>query len=207
MTTNKYASLDLGTIEAVFNKLGGVASAKQFLSGNLHISLSPPAWKTWRTIKLGTGLKTAEDFNKAIKGAKMNISVECENIIKSPAFSVSSEEVEVELIKVSLTDLGFHSYTKYADVCARAKLLGLKMCPAEVGLQLRLGHEDKPKYDYMDIVVAMETIPEPTSNNRPRIFGFAYDRTVSGKWWVLEKDGYQDTQYTWDLTRFLFLRK
>jgi hypothetical protein len=27
---------------------------------------------TWRTIKIGTGLKTANDFNKAIESAGMN---------------------------------------------------------------------------------------------------------------------------------------
>ncbi len=30
--TMKYATLDLGTIEAVFNKLGGLEGAKRFLS-------------------------------------------------------------------------------------------------------------------------------------------------------------------------------
>lgn len=34
---NKYASLDLGTVEAVFNKLGGLGGAAQFLRGELVV--------------------------------------------------------------------------------------------------------------------------------------------------------------------------
>lgn len=37
--TNKYATLDLGTIEAVFNKLGGLDGAKRFLSGAVEVVL------------------------------------------------------------------------------------------------------------------------------------------------------------------------
>lgn len=36
-TTNKYASLELGTIEAVFNKLGGLEGAQRFLRGDSEI--------------------------------------------------------------------------------------------------------------------------------------------------------------------------
>jgi len=36
--TNKYADLKLGTIEAVFNKLGGIEGAEKFLQGNLSVS-------------------------------------------------------------------------------------------------------------------------------------------------------------------------
>ncbi|MFA6414571.1 MAG: hypothetical protein WC217_00965 [Candidatus Paceibacterota bacterium] len=35
----KYATLDLGTIEAVFNKLGGLEGAKRFLSGTAEVVL------------------------------------------------------------------------------------------------------------------------------------------------------------------------
>jgi hypothetical protein len=42
-TTMKYATLDLGTIEAVFNKLGGMDGAQRFLSGKLMlVDAQPP---------------------------------------------------------------------------------------------------------------------------------------------------------------------
>ena len=40
-TTMKYASLDLGTVEAVFNKLGGLEGAAQFLRDELTLVPQP----------------------------------------------------------------------------------------------------------------------------------------------------------------------
>ena len=40
-TTMKYASLDLGTVEAVFNKLGGLEGAAQFLRDELTLVSQP----------------------------------------------------------------------------------------------------------------------------------------------------------------------
>ena len=40
-TTMKYASLDFGTVEAVFNKLGGLEGAAQFLRDELTLVLQP----------------------------------------------------------------------------------------------------------------------------------------------------------------------
>lgn len=37
MATNKYADVSLGTVEAVFNKLGGVDGIKRFLAGNVDV--------------------------------------------------------------------------------------------------------------------------------------------------------------------------
>lgn len=40
--TNKYRSLDLGTIEAVFNKLGGLEGAQMFLRGETEVVIAVP---------------------------------------------------------------------------------------------------------------------------------------------------------------------
>ncbi len=45
MSTMKYASLDLGTIEAVFNKLGGIEGAQKFLQGRLQVSEPARRWR------------------------------------------------------------------------------------------------------------------------------------------------------------------
>jgi hypothetical protein len=49
--TMKYTSLDLGTIEAVVNKLGGMEGVRRFLCGEL--SLNIPQFATWKTVKIG----------------------------------------------------------------------------------------------------------------------------------------------------------
>ena len=40
-TTNKYAKLNLGEIEAVFNKFGGIDGARRFLNGELVLVERP----------------------------------------------------------------------------------------------------------------------------------------------------------------------
>ena len=69
----KYNNWTLGQIEAVFNKLGGDDGVRRFLAGELAIKAIQFEFKVFKTIKLGTGLKTAGDFRKAIKDNKMRI--------------------------------------------------------------------------------------------------------------------------------------
>lgn len=45
MSTMKYASLSLGMVEAVFNKLGGMDGAQRFLSGELTVAEPVRRWR------------------------------------------------------------------------------------------------------------------------------------------------------------------
>ena len=50
----KYASLALGMIEAVFNKLGGIEGAQRFLSGKLTLKPAEErSFDVWKTVDLG----------------------------------------------------------------------------------------------------------------------------------------------------------
>ena len=116
-------------------------------------------FKTWKTLKLGTaGLKTADDFRKAIKDRGMKISDWADDILGRPTFSVAAEETEIELVLVTVAELGFKNRAARRDIYKRAQELGLELCPAEVGPQLRLQHKDQPNGEW--IPVAMEPIPD-----------------------------------------------
>ena len=140
----KYGELTLGQVEAIVNKLGGMDGVQRFLRGELVIKPTECTFKTWKTIKLGTGLKTADDFRKALKKADCNISDWANDIIGKSAFSVSPEEVDAELVVVSVAELGFKNGATCADIYKRAEELGLALCPNEVGPQLRLQYKDQP---------------------------------------------------------------
>ncbi len=98
----------------------------------------------WRTIKLGTGLKTIEDFQRAFDEAGIffgNIA----NFLRHPSFRVSDELIEVDLVRVSNKDLGYDCNTQHlhglelrTEIIRLALAHGLAVCPAEVGPQLRL---------------------------------------------------------------------
>lgn len=123
-------------------------------------------FKTWKTIKLGTGLKTADAFRKALKEAKCHIEMGANMLLDNPSFTVSQKEIEVELVNISVAELGFAKSQRIKEVYLRAQGLGLGLCPAEVGPQLRLQCMDEPvkynKYIYIGMEpVAMKKNPDP----------------------------------------------
>ena len=172
----KYGELNLGQVEAVVNKLGGMEGVKRFLSCETVIQVAEHKFKTWKTIKLGTGLKTADDFCKTLKDNGFNISGWANDILRKPAFTVAAEETEVELVKVTVAELGFKRGARHEQTYERAKEFGLELCPPEVGPQLRLQYQDQPNGER--ILVAME--PIIVSDGDPDVF--SVERYVSGLW-------------------------
>lgn len=154
--TMKYANLDLGTIEAVFNKLGGMEGAQRFLRGELIVSTAVPTeYPVWKTVKLGLH-KSPDDYRAAIKSAKQKIGSWGDDILGR--ITCSQEETDVDLVVLSVGDLGFKDGARYADICAKAVELGLELCPAEVGPALRLQYDDQPRGEW--VLIAMEAITD-----------------------------------------------
>jgi hypothetical protein len=75
----------------------------------------------------------------------------------------------VELVLVSAADLGVETESSLADVYKRARQVGLELCPAEVGLQLRLDYRNQPRGEALTI--AME--PVATYSGEPTILALA----------------------------------
>ena len=199
----KYNDLSFGQAEAVFNKLGGMEGVMDFLSGKTIVVKVPSDEKTsfnvWKTIKLGT-LKNADEFRKALKKDGFKIGDWGNDIIGKPAFTVASTEEEIQLVNVSVADLGFKNGATYKDICAKAKELGLELCPNEVGPQLRLQYKDQPKGEYLRI--AMEPITD--SDGDLHIFRVGHG---DDDLWLHGLNGYSD-RFWYANSRFVFrLRK
>ena len=172
----KYGELTLGQVEAVVNKLGGMEGVKRFLAGETMVKETEHEFDIWKTIKLGTGFKTADEFRRALRDGGFRISGWASDILGNPAFKVASEETEVDLIKVTVAELGFKEGVRRDQIYERAKEFGLELCPAEVGPQLRLRYKDQPNGEW--ILVAME--PIFASDGNPRLFPVG--RNDSGLW-------------------------
>ncbi len=195
----KYGELTLGQVEAIVNKLGGMEGVKRFLSGELPVSAKTKVWKTWKTIKLGTGLKSADDFRKEVVEAGMKIGDWANDILGKPAFTATTSETEVELVVASVAELGFKDGATRKDIYVRAQELGLDLCPPEVGPQLRLQYTDQPKGEWL--VIAMEPITD--SDGDLNLFHVGHGDGV--RW--LDAD-YGDPGYFWrGGGRFVFLRR
>lgn len=152
----KYNDWTLGQVEAVFNKLGGDDGVRRFLAGELVVKPVDRNWPTWKTIKLGTGFKNADDFRKAIKDCGMQIGDWANDMLGKPTFTAVTEATEVDLVKVTVGELGFKDGARRDQIYDRAKELGLELCPPEVGPQLRLQYKDQSLNEW--ILIGMEPI-------------------------------------------------
>ena len=125
---------------------------------------APPGIAIWRTVTLGahTGVGSYRD---ALDAAEIKVGVSADEILGRPAFAYATTPREVELAIVSVAELGLDAdVSSQSEVYARAKPIGLELCPAEVGPRLRLDYRDQPLGEALD--VAMEPIAtyggEPT---------------------------------------------
>jgi hypothetical protein len=156
------------------------------------------AEQVWKTITLGTGLKTADDFRKAIKEAGMKLGDWANGILGQPAFTAANVETEVDLVNVSAGELGFPHGAARRDIIAKALELGLQLCPAEVGPQLRLQYPDQPRGEWL--IIAMQPITD--SDGDPSVFDVGLD---SGGRWLDGVYGYPGRVWGGG-SRFVFVR-
>jgi len=195
----KYGELNLGQIEAIVNRLGGMEGVQRFLSGELILKEIEYEWQVFKTIKLGTGLKTADDFRKSLKDNGFSIGDWANDILGKPAFTVAPEETEIDLVVVSVAELGFKNGATREQIYTRAKERGLNLCPAQVGPQLRLQYKDQP--DGEVLIVAME--PITASGGTLRLFHVL--RRDSDLWLYSCYDG---PGFVWNSdVRFVFSRR
>jgi hypothetical protein len=155
--TMKYGEITFGQMEAIINKLGGMDGVQRFLSGETVVKAIETTFKVWKTILLGT-YKDADALKKTMKETNCKVGDWANDIMGKPAFFVTSFEKKIQLVNVSVAELGFKNSATYKDICARAEELGLGLCPNEVGPQLRLQYKDQPKGEWLRI--AMEPIAD-----------------------------------------------
>ncbi len=160
--------------------------------------VSSAKFPIWRTLKLGTGHQTADDFRKVIKKANCKISDWANDILGKPDFTASTEEQEVELVVASVAELGFPNGATREKIYAKAKELGLDLCPAEVGPQLRLQYKDQPMNEWL--LIGMEPITDSVGS----LEVFYVERDGGGRWlssYCDGADGVWHGAYRWVFVR------
>jgi hypothetical protein len=115
--------------------------------------------EVFRTIKLGTGLKSHEDFLQPLVEIHSYgygggfVSRTASAIMEHPSFTTANTEMEVDLVAVEAEDLNCEPHATLREFYDRAMELGLELCPPEVGPQLRLQYEEQPLWESLNVAV------------------------------------------------------
>ena len=112
-------------------------------------------FQIWRTTTLGA-YKGVNGYRNALDAAGIKIGDSADEILGRPAFRYAGMKTEVELTLLSAAKLGAESESALSDLYNRAKRIGLELCPAEVGPQLRLDYRNQPLGESLNI--AMEPV-------------------------------------------------
>jgi hypothetical protein len=151
----------------------------------------------WKTITVGTFANSFALLN-ALEAAGCSIGDAAQQILARPAFDVSATKTNVDLVAVSVAELGFQTdVVRLADIYARAQELGFGLAAAEVAPQLRLQYFDQPLGEFL---IAID--PIKTWEGKPIILTVA---NGGAGLIILGRDGSADAQISIG-SRFLFVR-
>lgn len=184
-----------GPLTDLLGKLSGeegsayLGALKRMLRKENPWEVAASEFLIWEAVNLGTGPRTVDDFRKALKDGGFRISDWASDILGKPAFTVAAEKTEVDLVRVTVAELGFKNGAKRSDIYERAKDFGLELCPAEVGPQLRLQYKDQPVGEWL--FIGMEPITGSGGDLGVFLVGHGGDGL-----WLRSRDGHPDS--FWD---------
>ena len=112
-----------------------------------------PELTVWKTIQLSTH-KSVDDIRSDLKENGFSVTDWADDILGKVV--ISQERTAVNLVGVSVAELGFKEGATRTKVYDRAQELGLELCPAEIGPQLRLQYKDQPNGEWL--LIGMEPI-------------------------------------------------
>lgn len=114
--------------------------------------ITTPHFPVWKTIKVGTH-KSVADLEAATLNAGFRIGDWAHDVLTGSAFTLAEHEFELNLVRLTVGELGFKDGAHRTNIYKRALELGLKLCPLEVGPQLRLQYSDQPKLGSLQIAM------------------------------------------------------
>jgi len=152
----------------------------------------------WKTIRIGTHPDNSA-LRQALLDTDYRISNWADDILGK--VEVTTDPEEIELVVVTVAELGFRNGATRQQIYDKAESLDLMLCPADVGPQLRLQYpaDEQPMNEWL--LVAME----PISDSDGSLGVFSVERYDDGAWLYSYYDG---PVSVWDAgVRWLFRRK
>lgn len=146
------------------------------------------------TITVGTH-SSGTELLEALIEEKCSVSLWSMQALEHPNFQMVSEEITLEIVVVSMLDLGFaeEELATLDTIYRRAKQMGLEICPVETAAQLRLQFSDQPDWSTGDPLGEFFVASKPfflTREGLPKIFSvvrdddYPHDETGIGLWLI-----------------------
>jgi hypothetical protein len=148
-----------------------------------------------RIIKLG--IRTRAAPVEAFESASWIASDWAKDIVCTPGFTISAEQIELRIVCRSVGDLGLGNGANLTGIYAAAQKFGLGLCPAEAGPQLRQQYLDQPVGEWLRIAMT----PIPDSEGDLRLFRIGH---CGSRLWLRTDDGYPGLVWRPD-SRFAFV--
>lgn len=113
------------------------------------------------------GGKAASQLEMELAKAAVNVSRFAQDMMRNPDFTISKTPQSVDTVRLRVQDLGFNKgYSTTDQIYKRAGELGLELCPAEVGPNLRLKDVNQPMGEWY--YIGMKQILD--SDGHPLVF-------------------------------------
>ena len=122
--------------------------------GFLSSLFGPKRYSKTYTISIGT-YRNAEDLRAALKGGGCDTG-DVDDLLSQVV--PSAERKELDIVVVTVEDLGLAERVDRKEIYDRARALNLELCPAEVGPQLWLQHKDR--IDEPQLYIGMEPLSD-----------------------------------------------
>lgn len=109
-----------------------------------------PRFRVWRTIQ-GLNYRTGAEFFDALLKREIQLSPWVKFALFHKKFALEFKGSSLDLIKVSLKEMGFDKIVRFPQIEKRVEDFGLELCPSECGPSLRLQYDDQPKNEKLFI--------------------------------------------------------
>lgn len=84
---------------------------------------------------------SAQELEREMKSQGINIDNAARSFLESNDFTISKTREHVDLVRLTVADLGLPRGATTEEIYRTAESLGLELCPAEVGPHLRLAYQ------------------------------------------------------------------
>jgi hypothetical protein len=106
--------------------------------------------KIWKTIQIGIH-ETIDSLCESFDEKIFVVTPSVMDIIK--VIPISNKECKIDLVRVALKNIGLSSNERFDTISQTAWRLGLKLCTAEMALQLRMNYTEQPVGEFIFLPV------------------------------------------------------